>query len=83
MGRVFACGFYLYLEKTGELDKEKLWHETPEETERHWQQVNLSGFFVVFHPAHTVTPPAEERQVQQVMSRHMQQHWYGLQSVFH
>ena len=38
MGRVFACGFYLYLEKTGELDKEKLWHETPEETERHWQQ---------------------------------------------
>ena len=38
MGRVFTCGFYLYLEKTGELDKEKLWHETPEETERHWQQ---------------------------------------------
>ena len=35
----FACGFYLYLEKTGELDKEKLWHETPEETERHWQQI--------------------------------------------
>ena len=34
----FACGLYLYLEKTGELDKEKLWHETPEETERHWQQ---------------------------------------------
>ena len=34
----FACGPYLYLEKTGELDKEKLWHETPEETERHWQQ---------------------------------------------
>jgi hypothetical protein len=33
----FACGLYLYLEKTGELDKEKLWHETPEETERHWQ----------------------------------------------
>lgn len=30
----FACGLYLYLEKTGELDKEKLWHET----ERHWQQ---------------------------------------------
>ena len=24
----FACGLYLYLEKTGELDKEKLWHET-------------------------------------------------------
>lgn len=23
------------------------------------------------------------REVQQVMSRHMQQHWYGLQSVFH
>ena len=38
MGRVFACGLYLYLEKTGELGKEKLWHETPEETERHWQQ---------------------------------------------
>ena len=38
MGRVFACGFYLYLEKTGELDREKLGHETPEETERHWQQ---------------------------------------------
>ena len=38
MGRVFACGLYLYLEKTGELDKEKLWHETPEETEQHWQQ---------------------------------------------
>ena len=36
--RFFACGLYLYLEKTGELDKEKLWHETPEETERHWQQ---------------------------------------------
>ena len=34
----FACGLYLYLEKTGELDREKLWHETPEETERHWQQ---------------------------------------------
>ena len=34
----FACGLYLYLEKTGELDKEKLWHETPGETERHWQQ---------------------------------------------
>ena len=34
----FACGLYLYLEKTGELDKEKLWYETPEETERHWQQ---------------------------------------------
>ena len=34
----FACGLYLYLEKTGELDKEKLSHETPEETERHWQQ---------------------------------------------
>ena len=34
----FACGLYLYLEKTGELDKEKLWHETPEEIERHWQQ---------------------------------------------
>ncbi len=34
----FACGLYLYLEKNGELDKEKLWHETPEETERHWQQ---------------------------------------------
>lgn len=34
----FACGLYLYLEKTGELDKEKLWHETSEETERHWQQ---------------------------------------------
>lgn len=34
----FACGLYLYLEKTGELDKEKLWHEIPEETERHWQQ---------------------------------------------
>lgn len=34
----FACGLYLYLEKTGELDKEKLWHETPEETEPHWQQ---------------------------------------------
>ena len=34
----FACGLYLYLEKTGELDKEKLCHETPEETERHWQQ---------------------------------------------
>ena len=34
----FACGLYLYLEKTGESDKEKLWHETPEETERHWQQ---------------------------------------------
>lgn len=34
----FACGLYLYLEKTGELDKEKLWHERPEETERHWQQ---------------------------------------------
>ena len=34
----FACGLYLYLEKTGELDKEKLWHETPEEKERHWQQ---------------------------------------------
>ena len=34
----FACGLYLYLEKTGELDKEKLWHETPEETEQHWQQ---------------------------------------------
>ena len=34
----FACGLYLYLEKTGELDKEKLLHETPEETERHWQQ---------------------------------------------
>ena len=34
----FACGLYLYLEKTGELDKEKLWHETPEETERHWHQ---------------------------------------------
>lgn len=34
----FACGLYLYLEKTGELDKEKLWHETPEETERHWKQ---------------------------------------------
>ena len=34
----FACGLYLYLEKTGELDKEKLWHETPEETELHWQQ---------------------------------------------
>ena len=33
----FACGLYLYLEKTGELE-EKLWHETPEETERHWQQ---------------------------------------------
>ena len=33
----FACGLYLYLEKTGELDKEKIWHETPEETERHWQ----------------------------------------------
>ena len=35
----FACGLYLYLEKNGELDEEKLWHETPEETERHWQQV--------------------------------------------
>ena len=34
----FACGLYLYLEKTGELDREKLWQETPEETERHWQQ---------------------------------------------
>ena len=34
----FACGLYLYLEKTGELDKEKLWLDTPEETERHWQQ---------------------------------------------
>ena len=33
----FACGLYLYLEKNGELDEEKLWHETPEETERHWQ----------------------------------------------
>lgn len=37
----FACGLYLYLEKTGELDKEKLWHETLEETERHWQQFKL------------------------------------------
>ena len=34
----FACGLYLYLEKNGELDEEKLWHETPVETERHWQQ---------------------------------------------
>lgn len=34
----FACGLYLYLEKNGELDEEKLWHETPEETEQHWQQ---------------------------------------------
>ena len=34
----FACGLYLYLEKNGELDEEKLWHETPEETERHWQK---------------------------------------------
>lgn len=34
----FACGLYLYLEKNGELDEEKLWHETPEEMERHWQQ---------------------------------------------
>ena len=34
----FACGLYLYLEKNGELDEEKLWHETPEETERQWQQ---------------------------------------------
>ena len=34
----FACGLYLYLEKNGELDEEKLWHETQEETERHWQQ---------------------------------------------
>ena len=34
----FACGLYLYLEKNGELDEEKLWHEAPEETERHWQQ---------------------------------------------
>ena len=34
----FACGLYLYLKETGELDEEKLWHETPEETERHWQQ---------------------------------------------
>ena len=35
---VFACGLYLYLKETGELDEEKLWHETPEEIERHWQQ---------------------------------------------
>lgn len=35
----FACGLYLYLEETGELDKEKLWHETPEETERHCQEL--------------------------------------------
>ena len=34
----FTCGLYLYLKETGELDEEKLWHETPEETERHWKQ---------------------------------------------
>ena len=34
----FAYGLYLYLKETGELDEEKFWHETPEETERHWQQ---------------------------------------------
>ena len=34
----FAYGLYRYLEETGELDEEKLRHETPEETERHWQQ---------------------------------------------
>ena len=33
-----AYGLYLYLEEIGELDEEKLRHETPEETERHWQQ---------------------------------------------
>lgn len=34
----FAYELYLYLEEIGELDEEKLRHETPEETERHWQQ---------------------------------------------
>ena len=34
----FACGLYLYLERTGAVDKAKLWHLPPEETERHWQQ---------------------------------------------
>ena len=34
----FTCGLYLYLKETGELDEEKLRHETPEKTERHWQQ---------------------------------------------
>lgn len=33
----FAYGLYLYLEETGELDEEKLRHETSEETERHWK----------------------------------------------
>lgn len=38
MGRVFCMWTLSIFGKTGELDKEKLWHETPEETERHWQQ---------------------------------------------
>ena len=32
----FAYELYLYLKETGELDEEKFWHETSEETERHW-----------------------------------------------
>ena len=38
MGRVFCMWTLFIFEKNGELDEEKLWHETPEETERHWQQ---------------------------------------------
>ena len=34
----FACGLYLYLKETGELDEKKLQHETSEEIEQHWQQ---------------------------------------------
>lgn len=35
----FTYGLYLYLKEIGELDEEKFWHETSEETERHWQQL--------------------------------------------
>ena len=34
----FVYGLYLYLKETGELDEEKLQHETSEEIEQHWQQ---------------------------------------------